>query len=86
MISDTSVSVTSFMDVISSDDSESTAEHKSRFGKPVNVPNLAENIKGISTCFSWNQIMEYLSWAVQPLINLNVSLKEYYSPQPNPKP
>ncbi|KAK2570266.1 DNA (cytosine-5)-methyltransferase 3A [Acropora cervicornis] len=45
MISDTSVSVTSFMDVISSDDSESTAEHKSRFGKPVNVPNLAENIK-----------------------------------------
>lgn len=47
MISDTSVSVTSFMDVISSNDSESTADHKSRFGKPVNVPNLAENIKGL---------------------------------------
>ena len=61
MITDTSVSVTSFMDVISSDDSESTADHKSRFGKPVNVPNLAENIKGISTCFSWNQIIQYLS-------------------------
>ena len=37
------------MDAMSSENTVLTADHKSRFGKPVTEPNLAESIKGIRT-------------------------------------
>ena len=45
MIPSPNVAVTA-MGAMSSENTELTADHKSRFGKPVTQPNLAENIKG----------------------------------------
>ena len=36
---------------LTSDNTDSIVDHKSRFGKPVTEPNLAENIKGKSCLY-----------------------------------
>ena len=36
---------------LTSDNTDSIVDHKSRFGKPVTEPNLAENIKGTVNVF-----------------------------------
>ena len=44
----THATVTAVVDLASSDTDSVNVDYKSRFGKPVMEPNLAENIKGRS--------------------------------------
>lgn len=48
MMPTTHATVTAVVDLASSDTDSVNVDYKSRFGKPVMEPNLAENIKGMS--------------------------------------
>ena len=61
MMPTTHATVTALVDLASSDTDSVNVDYKSRFGKPVMEPNLAENIKGKSLLLQFCNNMHYFS-------------------------